>query len=241
MAGILLKQLHHIVPGPWDLQLQALLGAVMCAGVCILGLHAFIGNRAKALGWGNIGRAAAAARSTAAADAAAAASGNGDGNGASASAASAAPPKPKIGLRETFSLLASSPQMFCLAAMSVSQGLSSNVFQVAWKRSIGDLYPNPAHYSSFMGDVQTVTALATGTAMLIAPLAFSKLGWARTAAFTPRALVILGWGFFGLCMWVNGEDTTGRSGRENARSPVLSHTHAHPSVPTLKHETRTPS
>lgn len=75
---------------------------------------------------------------------------------------------------------------------------------MAWKRSIGDLFPNPAHYSAFMGDVQTVSALATCTAMLLAPLAFARLGWARTAAFTPKALMVLGWAFFGACMWVNG-------------------------------------
>lgn len=110
-VGIILKQLPNIVPGPWEFQLRCLMGGVLTAGVCILGLHALICERAKELGWGNIGRTAAART--------AAASGSGV----------AAAVRQRIGLRDTFKLLAASPQMLCLAAMSVSQGLSSNVFQ----------------------------------------------------------------------------------------------------------------
>lgn len=52
-----------------------------------------------------------------------------------------------------------------------------------------------------MGDVTTVSALATGAAMLLAPLGFSRLGWAGAASFTPAAMISLGWAFFGASAW----------------------------------------
>lgn len=39
--------------------------------------------------------------------------------------------------------------------MSLAQGLCSNLMEYAWKSHIKLLYPTPAQFTSFLGDVST--------------------------------------------------------------------------------------
>jgi hypothetical protein len=64
--------------------------------------------------------------------------------------------------------------------MSIAQGLSSILFQVAWKGQLRILHPSPEHYSAFMGDVQLASGIITCVLMLLAPWLFKRLGWAGT-------------------------------------------------------------
>jgi len=157
----------------WDAQLRLLMLSVFVAGAAILVLHAHISSAAPA--W-------MAAREP-------------------EDMPPAAPPrragaKPRSTM-DVFKALSTSPQINCLAAMAVAQGLSSNIFAVAWKTQLRMLYPDPSAYSAFMGDVATISACATGAAMLAAPMLFRKLGWAGAAAFTPWCMIAMGWAFFG--------------------------------------------
>ena len=192
VAGRLLRGLatHFAVPASlppaaaaaaaaaaWNTQLSVIMASVFVAGASILALQAYIAGQAPA--W-------AAAR------------------------AAAEPPKaPKplkkrLGTAQTLRLLAGSPQMLCLATMAVCQGLSANLFCVAWKGQLRLLHPDPASYSAFMGDIATVSACFTFGAMLAAPAIFRRLGWAGAAAFTPVCMVVLGWAFFGATIGLGG-------------------------------------
>ena len=94
------------------------------------------------------------------------------------------------------------PEVLCLAIMSVSQGLSSILFQVAWKGQLRILHPSPAEYSAAMGDVQLASGTLTCVLMVCAPYLFRKLGWAGTLGVTPKSAMLLGWGVFGASIWM---------------------------------------
>ena len=166
----------------WDSQLQVLMASVFVAGGACLALHAYIARAAPA--WA-VARAAEDAK---------------------AHAALGVPPPPprapkapgpRVRTAETLRILSGSPQILCLGAMAMAQGLSSNIFQVAWKRQLRLLHPDPTSYSAYMGDVATISAFATGGAMLAAPALFRRLGWTGAASATPWAMMLLGWAFFG--------------------------------------------
>jgi AAA family ATP:ADP antiporter len=179
----------------WEHQLRLLMLSVFVAGAAIFTLHHLIVRAApkwkaeanKALRAAGGGGEAAPAE---AAQPGGGASGSGGGKAA----------KPKVRTVDAFKALAASPQILCLAAMSVSQGLSSNMFQVAWKTQLRMLYPDPSAYCAFMGDVATASAVATFCAMLAAPALFRRLGWTGAASVTPWCMIVLGWAFFGLTL-----------------------------------------
>jgi AAA family ATP:ADP antiporter len=190
-AGLSVEAAAAVAAAGWDAQLRLLMLSVFAAGGACLALHAYIASVAPV--WA-AARAASEAESEPHHSASAAAAAPAPANGA---------PKPRVRTVETLRILAGSPQMLCLAAMAVAQGLSSNIFQVAWKRQLRILHPDPSGYSAFMGDVATVSAIATGGAMLLAPALFRRLGWAGAAAATPWAMMLLGWGFFGSSIWAS--------------------------------------
>ena len=176
-AGMSLAAKQAAGEAAWALQLRLLMVSVFVSGAAIFALHAFIV------------RASAKWRALAPPPEAVA---------TSPSAAAPPGPKPRMRTRDAFKALSASPQILCLAAMSVAQGLSSNVFQVAWKTQLRQLYPDPSSYCAFMGDVATVSAVATFAAMLAAPSIFRRLGWTGAASVTPYCMIVLGWLFFGL-------------------------------------------
>jgi AAA family ATP:ADP antiporter len=107
------------------------------------------------------------------------------------------PKKSKTGLFDALRFVLKKPEVCCLAVMSVSQGLSSILFQVAWKGQLRIMHPSPQAYSAFMGDVQLMSGALTCILMLAAPWLFKKMGWAGTLGVTPKSAMLLGWAFFG--------------------------------------------
>ena len=119
-------------------------------------------------------------------------------------AASAKDKGPPISLMESLRLLASSPQIQCLTIMALAQGITTNVFQVAWKGQLRDIYPLPADYSAFMGVVSTWQAIVTCVCMLGAPFVFRTLGWAKTTALTPWVILLAGGAWMATSAWLPG-------------------------------------
>ncbi len=94
-----------------------------------------------------------------------------------------------------------SPEVACLAVMAVAQGLSSIIFQVAWKTQLRIYRPDPTSYAAYMGDVQTYSGMVTGIFMVAAPFLFKNLGWKGTLSVTPKTVIALGWVFFGTSIY----------------------------------------
>jgi len=181
MAGRVLKWLANNVhesaaltaTEAWARQLKAMMAIVVVSGFCIMALHGYI-RRALVRAERKKSNGVAVLKK-----------------------------KSNLSIGESFRAIVSSKQIRCLAAMAVAQGLASILFQVTWKGQIRILHPQPAEYSSFMGDVATASGLFTGLSMLAAPMLFTKLGWSGAAQFTPYVMVFGGWIFFAVAIWAN--------------------------------------
>ena len=109
--------------------------------------------------------------------------------------------KKKQGLAASLTYVFESPEVACLAVMAIAQGLSSIIFQVAWKTQLRILRPDPTSYAAYMGDVQTYSGMVTGIFMIAAPFLFKFLGWKGTLSVTPKTVIALGWVFFGTSIY----------------------------------------
>lgn len=101
---------------------------------------------------------------------------------------------------ESLQFLARSPQIQCLGIMSLSQGLTTNLLDLAWKTHLQMLHPTPTAYAAFMGEVAMWTGIVTGTLMCISPLLFKRWGWKGVAGATPAFLLVAGTPFFLGCI-----------------------------------------
>lgn len=97
---------------------------------------------------------------------------------------------------EAFKIIAETPQVACLAICAVSQGLSMNLFEFAWKGHLRMLHPTPTEYSAYMGAVASWTGCLTGVLMIVSPIVFSTLGWANAASAMPKSIMLFGSVFF---------------------------------------------
>lgn len=181
----------------WAVKLRFLMSIVMFCGVGIAATHAWIMHRAHKAD-GGAGKEAARVAAIEAREAHAAEK----AKNAERVAAGKKPKKAKTGLFDALRFVLQKPEVLCLAIMSISQGLSSILFQVAWKGQLRILHPSPQAYSAFMGDVQLMSGALTCTMMLAAPWLFKKLGWAGTLGVTPKSAMVLGWAFFGFSIWM---------------------------------------
>ena len=109
--------------------------------------------------------------------------------------------KKKLSLKESVEAIVSSKEILCLATIAIAQGLAQILFEVTWKGQIRMLYPSPARYSAFMGDVATASGIFTFITMFAAPVLFRTLGWSGTAQITPQVMIMGGWVFFLSSMW----------------------------------------
>ena len=111
--------------------------------------------------------------------------------------------KKKRGLFDALKFVAYSPELSCLAVMAISQGISTILFQVAWKTQLRILHPNPTAYAQFMGNVQMYSGFVTGIFMISAPFLFRNIGWKGTLSITPKCVIVLGWFFFGTSIYAS--------------------------------------
>ena len=191
----------NVGPGEdvWGMKMKLLMGIVMLCGVGIAATHAYIMHKARRADGGVQAAKDAAAVAAAQKEHAA------EQKAARERLAAGKNPekkKKKTGLVDAVRFVIRTPEVLCLAIMSIAQGLSSILFQVAWKGQLRILHPSPQGYSAFMGDVQLASGFLTCALMLLAPWLFKKLGWAGTLGVTPKAACFLGWTFFGASIWI---------------------------------------
>lgn len=120
--------------------------------------------------------------------------------GAALERKSTAKEKVNTSFLEAVKYLASSASIRALAVMAVAQGVSQNILEVIFKGHLRVLCPTTGAYSSFLGDVATVTGIATMFMMFVSPIIFMRLGWSRAANTTPLFLIYGGTTFFTGCI-----------------------------------------
>jgi len=127
-------------------------------------------------------------------------SSSGDETGGTPAGDDASKPPPPT-LKEALAYVAASPQVRCLAVMSMSQGVCSSLLEFAWKSELRRLHPDPASFSAYLGDVATCTGAATVALMIVSPWLFSRVGWRGVASVNPRLLSTAGVAFLA-CAWL---------------------------------------
>lgn len=97
---------------------------------------------------------------------------------------------------ESLAQLGRSSKIRNLAALVVSYGMAHRLFEVAWKGALRAAHPDPGAFAAALGDVSTLTGVATIAMMLLGRVVFQRFGWGAAAAATPAAMLLAGCGFF---------------------------------------------
>lgn len=110
----------------------------------------------------------------------------------------------KMSLRKNFSYLAKSPYLICIAVIVVTYNVCINLVEVVWKDQVKELYPNPAQFNAYMGQVHTATgALATLISIFVSSNVLRRFSWTASAMISPVVVLITGVGFFSFLLLKN--------------------------------------
>lgn len=110
-----------------------------------------------------------------------------------------APPKEKIrmSMRENFLYLSRSKYLLCIALIVFSYNLAINLIEVVWKDQMKTLYPNPADYNSYMGQVMlTMAILASLASLFTTSKVIQHYSWTVSALISPILVTVTGALFF---------------------------------------------
>ena len=105
--------------------------------------------------------------------------------------------KVKMGLRKNFSYLTKSKYLICIAVIVVMYNVAINLIEVVWKDQVKQLYPNPAEFNAYMGQVLTwIGVIATIASIFISGTIIRKFSWTSSALISPLILLFTGIAFF---------------------------------------------
>lgn len=103
----------------------------------------------------------------------------------------------KMGMRKNFSYLAKSKYLLCIAAIVVMYNIAMNLVEVIWKDQVQQLYPNPADFNAYMGQVLVwIGIVATVISIFGSSYFIRRFSWTTNALISPFILLITGAAFF---------------------------------------------
>ncbi len=103
----------------------------------------------------------------------------------------------RMGLRKSFTYLARSPYLICIAVIVVMYNLSLNIVEVVWKDQVKQIYPNPSDFNAYMGQVLTsIGIVATLIAVFVSGNVLRRFSWTSGALITPIIVGVTGLLFF---------------------------------------------
>lgn len=104
--------------------------------------------------------------------------------------------KVKMGFGESIKYIMSSKYIGLITALILCYGISINLVEGVWKKSLSIQFPDSAQYSNFMGDIQVWTGIATAIAMLCGSFLLRIISWRTAAILTPIMILVTGIIFF---------------------------------------------
>lgn len=104
-------------------------------------------------------------------------------------------PKPKMSMRKNFSMLGKSRYLLLIALIVLAYNLGMNLIEIVWKNQIKELYPDPASYNTYMGQVMTFTGIVALIASLFLSNILRRFSW-TTAAMIPSIVTLVTGGLF---------------------------------------------
>jgi len=109
-----------------------------------------------------------------------------------------------MGMRKNFAFLAKSKYLIFIALIVLTYNISINLIEVVWKDQVRQLYPNPAEFSAYMGQVLTaIGVIATSAALFISGNAIRQFGWTTSAMIPPVTILVTGAFFFSFLLFKN--------------------------------------
>ncbi|HSX38904.1 MAG TPA: Npt1/Npt2 family nucleotide transporter [Chlamydiales bacterium] len=104
--------------------------------------------------------------------------------------------KIKMSMRKNFAYLAKSKYLICIAAIVVGYNLAMNLIEVVWKNQIKQVYPDPADFTAYMGDVMTVMGVIATILAVFFTNSFIRRSWTIAALMPACIILITGTAFF---------------------------------------------
>ena len=103
----------------------------------------------------------------------------------------------KMGLRKNFAYLSKSKYLISIAVIVVMYNIAINLIEVVWKDQVKQLYPNPADFNAYMGQVLTwIGIVATIVSVFASGAIIRKFSWTSSALISPLILLVTGVAFF---------------------------------------------
>lgn len=104
--------------------------------------------------------------------------------------------KVKMGFIEGLKYVMSSKYIGLIALLIICYGVSINLVEGVWKKSLAIVYPDTAVLAAYMGTIQQWTAILTAVAMLCGSFVLRLMRWSTAALLTPIVTLITGVSFF---------------------------------------------
>ncbi len=105
--------------------------------------------------------------------------------------------KEKPGLKESFKIIISSPELGLIAVLIMAYGVTINLVEVQWKEQLGIYFAgDKGAYNGFMGNFSTISGITIiFFSLFIGSNILRILSWFKAAVITP-AFILLGGGVF---------------------------------------------
>lgn len=109
--------------------------------------------------------------------------------------------KKKISLRESFTYLANSKYLLCIAVLVVSYNLIINLVEIVWKDQLRVLYSSPSDYNTYMNNLTSAFGIISTLTALFMSYLIGRFGWTKTALITPTIMLLTSVGFFSFILF----------------------------------------
>jgi AAA family ATP:ADP antiporter len=109
--------------------------------------------------------------------------------------------KGKLSLLDSFSYLANSKYLICIAVMVVGYNLVINLVEVIWKDRVQHLYPSPADYNHFTNNLTTYMGIVSTITSIFLARNIARFGWTKIALVTPLTMLATSMAFFGFIFY----------------------------------------
>lgn len=107
----------------------------------------------------------------------------------------------KLSIRESFTYLARSKYLICIAILVISYNLVSNLVEVLWKDRLGAYIQNKAEYNAFMSNLTSLIGLSAAImAFFVSPIIL-RFKWTFAAVITPAIFLVTSVIFFSFILF----------------------------------------
>lgn len=109
--------------------------------------------------------------------------------------------KGKLSLLDSFSYLANSKYLICIAVMVIGYNLVINLVEVVWKDRVQHLYPASADYNHFINNLTTYMGIVSTITSLFLARSIAHFGWTKIALVTPLIMFVTSITFFAFILF----------------------------------------